>query len=91
VFISRGSQNDAMRHLQWRIRLFAVGAGLGLGGIGLESAWMIWGALAVLLAGMALRFLPDGEEQDGLDDHDRADPAASESPPKADSESIEGD
>lgn len=44
-------------HLDWRVRLFAVGAGLGLGGLFLDSAWLIWAALAVLCGGLFLRFL----------------------------------
>jgi hypothetical protein len=42
-----------------RVRLFAVGAGLGVGGIALENRWLIWGAILVLGAGFALRFLAD--------------------------------
>ena len=54
--------------LDWRVRLFAVGAGLGLGGLYLESAWLIWAALAVLGGGLFFRFLrktrDSGEDTD---------------------------
>ena len=39
----------------WRVRLFAVGAGLGLGGVFLDQPLLIWAALVVLGAGMLLR------------------------------------
>jgi hypothetical protein len=44
------------------VRLFAVGAGLGVGGIALENRWLIWGAILVLGAGFALRFLADSAD-----------------------------
>jgi len=42
-------------HLVWRVRIFAVGAGLGLGGIFLDQSLLIWAAVVVLGAGMLLR------------------------------------
>jgi hypothetical protein len=39
-----------------RLRLLAIGVGLALGGLFLDQAFLIWGALAVLLLGFALRF-----------------------------------
>lgn len=58
------SRDREVRHLEWRIRLFGVGAILGLVGIATEIEWFIWGALAVLLVGFVLRFLP-GEGEGG--------------------------
>lgn len=52
-------------HLEWRVRLFALGAGLGLGGIFLEEPWMIWAAIVVLFLGFLLRFHhPSAPEDD---------------------------
>jgi hypothetical protein len=44
-------------HLQWRVRLFGIGGGLGLGGVWLDSSWLIYAALIALFAGVALRFV----------------------------------
>ena len=43
--------------LEWRIGAFFIGAVLGLGGIFLDSAWLVTAALVVLLAGVVLRML----------------------------------
>lgn len=45
--------------LAWRVRLFALGAGLGVGGIVLDNRWLIWAAILVLGGGFALRFLAE--------------------------------
>jgi hypothetical protein len=57
MFVSR-RHGPASPHLEWRIRLFGVGAILGVAGIVASLRWMIWLALAVLLVGVLLRFLP---------------------------------
>ena len=59
-----------MTHLTWRVRLFAVGAGLGLGGIFLEQPLLIWAAVVVLGTGVLLRFRAGspGEDTDSGDD-----------------------
>lgn len=55
-------------HLEWKVRLFAVGAVLGLAGIFLEEAWLTGVAIVVLAGGALLRFVgreassPDPEE-----------------------------
>ena len=46
-------------YLEWKVRLFAVAATLALGGMYLNKRWLVGVAIAVLAAGMALRFLPD--------------------------------
>lgn len=48
-----GAGND----LGWRVGLFSLGAGLGIGGIFLENRLMIWAAILVLGGGFALRFM----------------------------------
>lgn len=50
----------AGRHLEWKVRLFAVGAVLGLAGIFLEERWLTGTAIVVLAGGALLRF-GDGE------------------------------
>ena len=60
MFVSR-RRSPSPQHLEWRIRLFGVGAILGIAGMAAELSWMIWIALAVLMVGFCLRFLPSGE------------------------------
>jgi hypothetical protein len=58
----------ADRYLEWKVRLFVVAAVFGLAGIYTESRWLTGVAIALLLAGFVLRFLPgDTEEQDEPD------------------------
>jgi len=60
-------------HLTWRVRLFAVGAGLGLGGMFLEQPFLIWAAVIVLGVGVLLRFRaapPGGTAESGDDPED---------------------
>ena len=52
----------AGRYLEWKVRMFAVGATLALGGMYLNWSWLVGVAILVLAAGVALRFLPSGEE-----------------------------
>ena len=60
--------------LEWKVRLFITGAVLGLAGIFLEERFLVWGALAALVAGMVLGLLDqragataDGDEDDPED------------------------
>ena len=52
--------------LDWRIRVFFVGAVLGLVGIFLNISWLVSAALIVLLGGVALRrwAAPDSESEE---------------------------
>ena len=59
MFVGRGDHSGKLGHLHWRIRLFAIGAGLAIGGIAFDSSWLIYAAILVLVAGMALRFAPE--------------------------------
>jgi len=63
-------------HLDWKVRLFFLGAVLALVGIGTKSSAVVGLATAVLLLGLGLRFLPggDGGVEAGEDD---------ESPPQS--------
>lgn len=58
-------------HLEWKVRLFAVGAVLGVAGMGLEEPWLTGAGIVVLLAGVLVRFVPgggDGAGQAGEDE-----------------------
>ena len=50
------------RYLEWKVRLFAVGAVLGLAGIYTDQRWMTAAAIGVLALGMGFRFLPGGRQ-----------------------------
>lgn len=52
----------AGRYLEWKVRIFTVGAVLAVVGMATNQSWMTWVAIAVLGAGLALRFLPGGRE-----------------------------
>lgn len=60
IFLNRG-RADSDKHLEWKVRLFLVGAALAMVGIGFESAVLVTLATLVLLGGVALRFLPTRE------------------------------
>ena len=54
--------------LELRIRVFFLGAALGLAGIFLDNSWLVTAGLIVLLVGVALRAwlarTPDSVEQE---------------------------
>jgi hypothetical protein len=56
-------------HLDWKVKLFFIGAALALAGIAVNSTWLIGAAVLALLAGAGLRFLPgkknDARNMDG--------------------------
>lgn len=52
----------AGRYLEWKVRIFTLGAVLAVVGMATSQSWMTWLAIVVLGAGLVLRFLPDGEE-----------------------------
>jgi len=60
IFSSR-KRGGPDSHLDWKVRLFFAGAALALAGIGLESSLLVGVAIAVLLGGVVLRFLPAGD------------------------------
>lgn len=57
-------------YLEWRVRLLALGAVFGVGGIALDARWATGSALALLLAGVTLRFA--GRRSRGSADSDAA-------------------
>lgn len=54
--------------LEWKVRLFTVGAVLALAGIYLEESWMVYAAIAVLAAGVGLRFFAPSPESPADED-----------------------
>jgi hypothetical protein len=57
----------AGRYLEWKVRLFTLGAVLAVVGMATDQTWMTWAATAVLVTGMLLRFLPGGREREDVD------------------------
>ena len=53
--------------LEWKVAIFLVAAGLGLGGMYLGSRWLTGGAIVLLLAGVFLGKTgrPGPSEDDG--------------------------
>jgi hypothetical protein len=47
-----------VRHLELRVALFGAGAILAVVGMATERSWLIDVAIAVLLVGVLIRFLP---------------------------------
>ena len=73
IFLNRnraGSDN----HLEWKVRLFFLGAALAMAGVGLESTLLTTLAIIVLVSGAALRFLPGAKgKEDSLQASDAGD------------------
>ncbi len=71
LFLDRSSPERP--HLEWKVRIFLAGAVLGVAGIYLDERWLTGAGIAVLLAGVLLRFLPGGaaERREGGDAAER--------------------
>ena len=52
LFFDRSKR--AAGHLEWKVRLFVVGAVLGASGMYLEEGWLTGAGIVVLLAGALL-------------------------------------
>lgn len=69
VFLDRSRK--AGRYLEWKVRIFTVGAVLALVGIYSRERWMTLLAIVVLAMGALLRFLPgaqaEAEDEDELE------------------------
>ena len=52
------SRRRPVRHFEWRVRLFGVGAILAVVGMYADEAWLIYLAIVVLAVGILLRFAP---------------------------------
>lgn len=60
LFIDRSRKAHRYPWLEWKVRLFTIGACLAVGGIVLEQDWLVRVAIAILVVGLLLRFLPGG-------------------------------
>jgi hypothetical protein len=87
AFFHRRSAPTDARFLEWKVRLFTIGAVLALAGMYLELGWMVGVAIGFLVAGFALRFVPNepsgGEVEDEWDEAPRREraPGDEEGPP----------
>jgi len=70
IFLSRRKRGPDP-HLDWKVKLFFLGATVAMAGVGLESSLLVGVAIAILLLGVGLRFLPGGQAEDGGDEEDR--------------------
>ena len=63
LFLDRSRR--AGRFVEWKVRIFTVGAVLAVTGLYFDERWMTGSAIIVLMAGMLVRFLPlgTGEKQ----------------------------
>lgn len=75
MFFRRGVRNDEW--LSARIALFTAGALLAVVGMVLRNDWVIGAAGLVLAAGIAVRFIPRGDEPDDSGTTGAADPPSS--------------
>ena len=53
------------RFLEWRVRIFILGAALALASIYFDERWMTGTAILVLVAGVFVRFLPSTPDDPG--------------------------
>lgn len=65
VFLDRGRNAAGYPWLEWKVRVFAAGAALAIGGMVLRIEWLVTAAIVLLVGGFMIRFLPGGtgEEQ----------------------------
>jgi len=75
LFLDRSRRSGHM--LEWKVRIFAVAAVLGLAGIYFVERWMTVSAIALLMSGMLLRFTPAFRRSED-DDEDEDDGAPSD-------------
>lgn len=68
MLLDRKRRSD--RYLEWKVRLFSVAAVFALVGIYMDNHWLTGTAIALLLAGLALRLLPDDTREPDAPDGD---------------------
>jgi uncharacterized membrane protein len=59
-----GATGGSDHWLEWKVRLFAIGAALAFGGMVLRIDWVVSVAIVVLLLGFLARFVPRGDGHD---------------------------
>ncbi len=60
MFFSRRKDRGPDLHLDWKVRIFFLGALLAFIGMILDSSVLVLVAIGVLMVGLVLRFLPAG-------------------------------
>jgi hypothetical protein len=60
IFMDRERRASRYPWLEWKVRLFAIGAALALGGMILLVDWLVTVGIGVLTVGFVIRFLPGG-------------------------------
>lgn len=64
MLVDRGRKADRYPWLEWKVRLFLLGACVAVLGMSLEMRWLVAVALAILVAAFLVRFLPGGKGED---------------------------
>ena len=67
--------STSSKSLDWKVHLFMAGSAVVLAGVYFDNPWVMWGALALLVAAFGVRFLPrsealSDEDTDGGSDQD---------------------
>ncbi len=66
--------------LTWKVRLFVVGAALGIWGMVAETSWLVTVGLVILFVGMLLRFVGRGTPEDAEEDDEWGRDGAEDAP-----------
>jgi hypothetical protein len=64
VFLDRRRRSDSPWVVDWKIRLFVIGAALAVAGIITQIDWLVTSAIVILIIGFALRLLPRGADEE---------------------------
>jgi hypothetical protein len=75
MFFSSRRRRGPDLHLDWKVRIFFAGALIALIGMILESSLLVLVAIAVLLVGVLLSFLP-GSGREGREEQEGGSPEA---------------
>jgi len=70
LFVDRSRKADRYPWLEWKVRLFAIGAALAVGGMATGFDALVSVGIGVLLLAFLVRFLPGGKgevENDEVD------------------------
>lgn len=73
LFHRPGRRPDPL--LEWKVRIFSVAAVLGLGSIYLDERWLGTAAIALLVAAIAMRWLPGARAGDQAEAEPEGPPA----------------
>jgi hypothetical protein len=73
MFFSSRRRRGPDLHLDWKVRIFFLGALLAFIGIGTESQPVVLVAIAVLLVGIVLKFFPTGSRVEQAEENENED------------------